>query len=308
MILVKNTRKYQRHPFGDRLTRLWLPRHKVYYENLAVIPGGDNVPAFTSSPQPSLGDLAFLTNDIYQEYVKWDASKITLAGIFAGQRVDAIILGNCSADYISGTVGDVQIGRSYLKTGGRQHINTDGGERLYIDDGESGLAGKIPIARTLAPEAEELDVTDQNIVIFELPEGTEAWNFNITIEGAAPITLNKFYIGKSRSWLPAGNYTYTLEGRGHGNITDIGIVYGYTMPSVRTLECKFDFINDVDRREIEKYINTVQNVKPHFVSAHKEDCYIPPMFAALNEQKLTNTKQKNSWIWSGASLKYTEAK
>jgi hypothetical protein len=261
VILLRNDKPAKQ--FGGANLRKFLPRHYVAYENAAVLTGSDT---------PALGSLEYLKSDVYEERCVWEAESAALSDSYFG-RADCLILGNCTADYMTGTIGGASM-------------------------------GDTSISRALAPKETALDATDQNIAVMRLSGASINGGFSLTLRGIAPIELNAFYIGRLREWLPASEYAYSFEGRGQGKLTDYGVAYGARRPSRRALDCSWDSLSDVDRRVMERYMDSVQNVAPHFVIAHPETEFIPPLFAVLKNQSLANVKQKNSWAWSGAALNY----
>jgi hypothetical protein len=275
---------------------MFTPSHKAAYEN--------GVTRFTS-PNPDLGAHSNLTSETYMEYCQWNAGTALIQGEYEG-RADCLILGKPSADYIKGTIGGADVSaRFLLKNNAASRLAIEGGAIKVVD--EDSING-LRLERLLAPGETKLDVTDQEILCVTLRGASNGGAFSVEMRGANPIRLNKLYIGTLREWLPASAYTYSLLLKGSGSLTDIGVSYGYKLPSLRALSCAWDVVSDGDRREIERCLDTVGLSTPHFVIAHPETEFIPPLFAVINSQRMENAKQKNSWAWGGITIEYTQVK
>jgi hypothetical protein len=293
MVLVPNTEPEQL--FGTENQRRFMGYFHLYYQPRAWTNDG--------STSPSAGyQVSNLSAPEYSVFCQWNSNTVTIAGDFGGAaRVDTLILGKTNADMISGGFynGDtpvLDVSKIFWKEKARQRIRTDLNDRIIFNTGTGQ-----DIKRSLAPGEIKLDITDQEIVIFPLDFFT-ATRFAIQLSGPEPVRLNKLYIGlDTKIALPAA-LSYPFTGTGQGNISDIGIVYGTKWPSRRALSAEWALLEDTDRRTLEEYLDTVQNVDPHFVLPITEDYYIPPIYCVLDEQKLNNAKRHTSWHWEKQSL------
>jgi hypothetical protein len=297
MILLPNTEKEQL--FGTENQRRFLDYFHLYYKPQAWSDNGGTLPATGYQ-------VSNLSAPEYSTFCQWDSSTITIAGVFGGAvGIDVFILGKTNADTISGVFYNgntpvFDLSKIYWKEKTKNKIKTDTGGRIIFKDG-SGTGQNIK--RRLAPGEIKLDVTDQGIVIFPLDLFT-ATRFTIQLSGLGPVRLNKLYIGlDTKIALPAA-LSYPFTGMGQGNISDIGIAYGTKWPSRRSLAAEWDLFEDNDRRTLEEYIDTVQNVEPHFVLPVTEDYYIPPVYCVLDKQELSNRKRQMSWHWEKQSLSW----
>jgi hypothetical protein len=281
--------------FGTENQRRFMDYFHLYYRPRAWSDNG--------STSPAMGYyLSNLSAPEYSVFCQWDSNTITIAGDFGGMvEIDTLILGKTNADTISGgfyngstPVIDLSHAVWIAKT--KDTISSDSGGHIIFNVGDTE-----EIKRLLAPGETELDITDQGIVIFPLGKIT-ATRFELTLSGVEPVSLNKLYIGlDTKITLPAA-LSYPLEGRGTGAISDIGIAYGSKWPSRRALAAEWDLLEDKDRRTLEKYLDAVQNVDPHFVLPVTENYYIPPVYGVLDTQELNNAKRQMSWHWEKQKL------
>jgi hypothetical protein len=241
----------------------------------------DPVSALTfSGTLPDKGNIMNILSDVYMEYVQWNRQPpFSLIGAFSPRSIDTLILGGCTAD-------EFQL--YFYKDG----VYVGGGLPVQID-------------RRLAPAASALDVTDQNIFIYHFPPITaDAFSFDITA-GTSPIALHKLYLGGRASIRLPSSYEYPLVGKGQGKLTDIGVAYGYKMDTSRRLKAHWDFIDDTDRRQVERMLDAVQNVQPCFIKPCAADEYIPPLFGVF-QQEMGNKKKADRWLWDGLDLEFTQ--
>jgi hypothetical protein len=291
MILLPNPKKPR--TFGDASAMLGAPRHYVAYE----------FPSSYSFPSPSMGSLSNLSSNVYAENCQWSASSINMSGVYSG-GANCVIFGNCSANTLTGHFGGTDVKNAcFLSDFWRNRMKAGATDRLVLSDGASGVS----VSRMLAPGEASLDATDQNIAVLTFEGAPQSGQWSFTLTGSGPISMNSFCVGVLRSWLPASSYSYELQLFGEGKVTDIGVVYGYKMPSRRMLSCSWDALSDTDRRAVERYLDAVQNVTPHYVIASPEMEYIPPMFAYIKNQTLPNVKAKRSWTWGATQLNFMEA-
>ncbi|MDR1074038.1 MAG: hypothetical protein LBL45_10255 [Treponema sp.] len=294
MILLPNPKKPR--SFGDAATMRSLPRFHVVYENSFWL---------SSIPTPMSGVIGSLTGGLYVDKCVWGALALHITGWY-DKGADCLVLGAPSANYMTGTFGGVDVNHAHLLANGwgeRIKYSTQASDFLRVSDNS---ANGFPISRKLAPGETELGVSDQKIIAVLFKGVPETGNFDLTLHGSSQAQLNKFFIGKLRSWLPPSNYSYELQINGKGKMTDAGAAYGYRAPSRRLLSCSWDGLRDADRREVERYMDFVQNVSPHYIFPSPEMEYIPPLFGVLTDPKMPNVKQKNSWTWGGMTLNYTE--
>jgi hypothetical protein len=285
--------------FGTENQRRFMDYFHLYYRPQAWSDNGGTPPA-TGYQVSNLGAPEYST------FCQWNSNTITIAGDFGGAvDIDTLILGKTNADTINGffyngSTPVLDLSKTYWKEKAKRKIKTDVSNRIIFKTGATGQ----DIKRRLAPGEIKLDVTDQEIVIFPLDLFT-ATRFTIQLSGPEPVRLNKLYIGiDTKIVLPAA-LSYPFTSMGQGNVSDIGIAYGAKWPSRRSLSAEWDLFEDNDRRTLEEYLDTVQNVEPHFVLPVTEDYYIPPVYCVLNEQKLNNAKRQMSWHWEKQSLTWT---
>jgi hypothetical protein len=247
-----------------------------------------------------------LSEPEYSVFCQWNSNTIAIAGSFgAAVGIDTMILGKTNANTIrgvfyNGSTPVFDLSKIYWKEKAGRKIKTNLNSRIIFKSSETVQ----DIKRQLAPGEIKLDVTDQEIVIFPMDFFT-ATRFLITLSGQEPVRLNKLYIGlDTKIALPAA-LSYPFTGMGQGNISDIGIAYGTKWPSRRSLSAEWDLFEDTDRRTLEEYLDTVQNVEPHFVLPVTEDYYIPPIYGVLDKQELNNVKRQMSWHWEKQSLTWT---
>ena len=296
MVLVPNDNKALQ--IGSENQRKFSSCFKAYYQPHTWQNAG--------STAPELGyELASLSSDAYMEYCKWDnQDTVKITGTFDSvKKIDALILGNPSWNAISGAFykdGEVVFRLSnlfWVKENG-SYITSMNGKIVFGFSADH----KTELRRRLAPGETELDITDQKIII--IPLYIEADSFELLFDG--PGSLHKLYLGLELTLDAPRALSYGYEGNAQGGITDLGVVYGITRPPTRKLSAAWDLWTDTERRKIERYINTVQTVIPHYIAPVKENYYIPPMFAALETDKLGNKKRAQSWHWEGVDLTWIE--
>jgi hypothetical protein len=262
------------------------------------------------SDKPSANyNLRELKSGVYNEWCRWDGGNVRLKGSFGGSRkIDTVILGNPSFDYIKGFL--YRTGNAVLRlehtdwiTNDNLYMQTDEGFSIVFDNWTDG----VPVSRTLAPGRAALQHTDQKIIIFSfLP--VECDSFDLEFIGSGPVTLNKIYFGNDTRLPLASTLEFPVSGRGRGAMTDTGVAYGTKYPPYRGFKAAWDMIDDEERQTMEEYITTVQNVEPHFICPVHEDYYIPPMFAQLQTQDMENKRWPSQWFWDGSPLEWTEAR
>jgi hypothetical protein len=218
-------------------------------------------------------DMSNLISEIYSEYVLWTGDNIVLSCTYtAGVVPDTLILGNPFSNTLS--------------------IN-----------GEPA----IDLTRGYAPGYNQLDPTDQNIVVIPLPP-TVTSPLSLTLSGnlqSGKTRLSKIWVGKKTRWPKGSGLSYPLEIRSTGGLTDVGTLYGTTLPARRGLTYSWDIVDDAQRRDMEAYINTVQNSKAHFIMpAANEREFAPPMFVRLNISEFSNNKWLGGWFWEAPSLSW----
>jgi hypothetical protein len=294
VILLPSEEKEQL--FGTENQRRFMDYFHLYYHPRVWSDNG--------STSPATGyQVSNLSAPEYSTFCQWDSNTITIAGDFGREvEIDSLILGKTNADTISGDFYNgntpvLDLSKIYWTNKAKQKIKTDASGLIIFKTGGTGQ----DIKRRLAPGEIKLDITDQEIVVFPMDLFT-ATRFTIQLSGQNPVRLNKLYIGlDTKIALPAA-LSYPFTGMGQGNISDIGIAYGTKWPSRRSLAAEWDLFEDNDRRALEEYLDTVQNVEPHFIFPVTEDYYIPPMYCVLDEQKLNNAKRQMSWHWEKQSL------
>jgi hypothetical protein len=266
-----------------------------YYKPLAWSDNGGDPPAAGFQ-------LSNLSAPEYSVFCRWNSNAATVAGTFGGEaQVDTLILGKTNADAISGVFYNgnapaLDLSHNFWTAKSRDYITADSERHIVFNTG-----GGAEIKRRLAPGETELDATDQGVVIFPLAP-IVATRFEITLSGAEPVSLNKLYIGLDAKVAPPASLSYPLEGMGTGEISGVGVAYGSKWPSRRSLSAEWSLLEDRDRRTLEKYLDAVQNVDPHFIFPAAEDYYIPPIYGVLDGRVLNNVKRRMSWQWEKQSL------
>jgi hypothetical protein len=292
MILLPGDEKDQL--FGTENQRRFMDYFHLYYQPMAWNDNG------STSPEEGY-QLSNLSSPEYSAFCRWGSNTITLAGDFGGAvEIDALILGRTNADTVSGVFYNgntrvLDLSHRLWITGLQDYITANSGSRIIF-----GTA-TWDIKRRLAPGETKLGVADQEIVILPLASCT-ATRFSIQLSGKEPVRLNKLYIGLDAKIAMPAALSYPFTGMGRGNISDIGIAYGTKWPSRRALAAEWDLLEDRDRRALEEYLDTVQNVEPHFILPVTEDYYIPPVYGVLDKQELNNAKRQMSWHWEKQSL------
>jgi hypothetical protein len=229
---------------------------------------------------PDKGAVRNILSDVYMEYVQWTNESYTIAlkSYFSAKTVNTLILGDCTAE----------------------GLQLD----LFSDGALVYTTGWIELNRRLAPDENSLDITDQNIFIRHFSQvEADALELNLASEGM--IKLHKLYMGGRESIRTPANYEYPIIGNGQGKRSDIGVAYGYKMDTLRILKAHWDFIDDTDRRVVERVLDRVQNVDPCYIQPCSESEYIPPMFGVF-KQEMGNKKKLDRWQWEGLDLEFTQ--
>jgi len=240
------------------------------------------------------------------DYCKWNSGSATITGNVGA--ADTVILGGCSANYLSGTIGGINLTQIPLVTSrGKLVTKNDAGDYIIVNH-QTGSGNSIEITEDIAYGETEPPLFNQDIFVFHfLP--TSGGSFSINISGASPITLHKLFIGKAWEIIQATTYKVGTKMQGTGAFTDLGVNYGHKKEGYRHIECTWQFHDDKDRRVIERYVEAVQNCVAHFVEPCCDAAYIPPMFAVLDYDGMEAELQSQwVWYWKGQTLKYREAK
>jgi hypothetical protein len=297
MILIPNEKTAQ--AIGSKNYKKYAPKFNIYYRPHAWANNGG------TAPEQGY-ELENLSSDVYGEYCRWDESgDVKLAGEFEGiKKIDALILGNPSWDEIRGVFyknGEIVFSMSnvFWATETGAYVAAENRRVVF----NRSMAAVAPLARKLAPGEIGLDATDQNIIIIPLYIEADAFEFIFEGEGS----LNKLYMGLETKIASPSAVSYGYKGNAKSGVTDFGVIYGVKYPPTRTFSASWDLLEDADRRVLERYMMDMQTAVPHFIAPVIENCFIPPMFAALSEDKLPNKKHARSWRWESFDLTWMEA-
>jgi hypothetical protein len=307
MIIVESDKKPQL--IGTAYDNYTAPKFRVFYRSAPLTitgPAGETgYTGLVSDP-----DFSNLTSDTYNEFVKWSTNDITLECSFAEQKIDSILLGNPSFDEAQ---INVYLGSDIVMSSRHPHWvvsqnfwvlgqHTSPTIGLVFDRGDDSY---IQLKRETAPGYKTLDKTDQKIIPFVL-QGRTADRVEIKLRGGATEgSLNKIWIGQRDEWIAGSAASYPMNIKGTGGVTDVGTVYGTILPSLRQFSYSWDYIDDVVRRQMEDYMDTVQLSTPHYILPFVDDQqFIPCMFVRLSTDTAKNERHISGWYWQSPKFDY----